>query len=247
MNPNPHLTDEQFQAALQQLDLLVREFELLPLPQVQAKVFEMLQVIDGIHREGVSRLVSLLQAGGAGDLLEQATADPAVRTLLLFYDLAPPGTLPAELLPASAAVNGTPPPSAQPGAFISLNKIELTPPGAPTPGAKLKKPHFEAVARLEDLPPGAILAVATGNTRLLLANVAGAIYAVGELCPGTDLPLAFAALEDERLICAWHNEVYDVRNGRCLDPAGRDDNPRLPVYPVAIKAGEIHIARLEEP
>lgn len=86
---NRRLTDEEFQGALHHLDTLIRQFESLPIPEVQEKVFEMLQVVDAVHREGLRRLVSFLQAAGQGDGVERAAEDMAVRTLLLFYDLLP--------------------------------------------------------------------------------------------------------------------------------------------------------------
>ena len=43
--------------------------------------------------------------------------------------------------------------------------------------------------------------------------------AVGELCPGSNMPLSFGELSEARLTCPWHNEVYDVRSGQCLDPS----------------------------
>jgi 3-phenylpropionate/trans-cinnamate dioxygenase ferredoxin component len=241
------LDDEQFQAALLRLDELVQQFESMPYPTIREKVFEVLQAIDAVHREGLHRLVSLLPHEGREEWLEQAAADPAVRALLLFYDLAPEAVkegLPAEPTPATAApANGSPPAGVGPAAgYIALDRVQLLPTTAPARDRRLETPSLEPVARLADLPPGATLSVAIADLRVLLVNVAGDIFAVGELCPGSDLPLSFGALEEHRLICAWHNEVYDVRNGRCLDPAGREDNPRLPVYPVSVEQGEIRLA-----
>ena len=82
------LTDEAFQAATRHLDELVQEFEALPLPDVQEKVFDLLQTVDAIHREGLSRLICFLRDHEQADLVEDA-ADPVIRTLLLLYDLLP--------------------------------------------------------------------------------------------------------------------------------------------------------------
>jgi nitrite reductase/ring-hydroxylating ferredoxin subunit len=241
------LNDEQFQAALQRLDELVQEFERLPLPAIQEKIFEVLQTVDAIHREGLQRLVSLFPQEGRTEWLERAAMDPAVRALLLFYDLAPaavaaalPPDLPSEI---NSTPTGIPPANPGPAAsYIALDRVQLLRSGGTARDHRLKTPFLQPVARLAELPPGATLAVAVAELRVLLANVAGELFAVGELCPGSDLPLSFGALEGHRLTCAWHNEVYDIRNGRCLDPAGRDDDPRLPVYPISVEQGEIRLA-----
>jgi nitrite reductase/ring-hydroxylating ferredoxin subunit len=241
------LDDEQFQATLLRLDELVQEFESMPFPAIREKIFEVLQTIDAVHREGLHRLLHLIPEDNRAEWLEQAAADPAIRALLLFYDLAPAAVaagLPAAAPPgATNTPNGSPPPNPGPTAsYIALDKVQLLQPPAAARDRRLETPLLQPVGRLADLPAGAFLAVAVADLRVLLVNVDGDIFAVGELCPGSAMPLSFGSLEGHRLICAWHNEVYDVRNGRCLDPAGRDDDPRLPVYPVSIQEGEIRLA-----
>jgi Fe-S cluster biogenesis protein NfuA/nitrite reductase/ring-hydroxylating ferredoxin subunit len=86
---NRRLTDEEFQGALGHLDALVQGFESLPIPEVREKVFEMLQVIDAVHREGLERLVSFLNEQEEEGAVERAAEDSVIRTLLVFYDLLP--------------------------------------------------------------------------------------------------------------------------------------------------------------
>jgi len=118
--------------------------------------------------------------------------------------------------------------------LISLNQI--------VPPFIMQAPVFRPVAALEDLPPGAMKPVALDGVRALVANVDGELFAVGEVCPGSSLPLTLGTLEGALIICPWHNERYDVRSGQCVETAGRRDNPRLPVYPVAVVDGEIRMA-----
>lgn len=87
--PGTGLTEEEFQLAVQRLDDLVREFEALPYPQIRERVFALLQAVDAIHREGISRLVRLLRDRGHAGLIDAAAGDPAVRVLLMLYDLLP--------------------------------------------------------------------------------------------------------------------------------------------------------------
>lgn len=124
---------------------------------------------------------------------------------------------------------------ANPQGLISLDQIL-------PPQPILQAPVFKLAIRLADLPPGSMKSVILDDVRVLIASVEGEVYAVGELCPGSALPLSIGALNGAAIVCPWHSERYDVRSGKCLEPAGRRDAPRLPVYPVAIADGEVRIA-----
>ncbi len=56
MTDGGRLTEEAFHAVGRHLDELVREFEVLPFPQVREQVFELLQTVDALHRVGLTRL-----------------------------------------------------------------------------------------------------------------------------------------------------------------------------------------------
>ena len=107
---NLQLTKEEFQALLSQLDMLVQQFEALPYPQIQAKVFDLIQTIDAVHRAGLERLVDFLRAEGQAGLVERAAEDPIIQTLLVLYDLAPADALQMELEPAPDPVQLRPAP-----------------------------------------------------------------------------------------------------------------------------------------
>ncbi|MBI4672595.1 MAG: NifU family protein [Chloroflexi bacterium] len=83
------LTPEEFQATLQRLDELVREFDALSLPQVREKAFAMLQAIDAIHRAGLGRLIAFLHQQGQLDLILRGAHDPIINTLFQLYDFLP--------------------------------------------------------------------------------------------------------------------------------------------------------------
>jgi len=122
-----------------------------------------------------------------------------------------------------------------PSGLITFDQIQPA-------SAILQAPIFKPVARLEDLLPGSMKSVAPDGVRALVVNVDSEIYAVGEVCPGSALPLTLGTLDGTTITCPWHNERFDVRSGKCLEAAGRRDLPRLPVYPVAMVDGEIRIA-----
>lgn len=223
---------EAFQEALQRLDALVETFEQLPLQRVQEQAFAMLQAVDTVHRLGLQRLVARLDEEGDSGLLARITTDPVVHTLLLLYDLVPGD----HTAPANESVASPPDPPSAP--VIALHQIGVN----GLASKRLRQPRFTTVARVEEVPPGTLHPAALDDIRAVVVNVGGELYATGELCPGSNLSLLFGELDGPRLTCSWHGETYDVRSGRCLDAAGREDMPRLPVYPVRIFEGEIQIA-----
>ena len=119
--------------------------------------------------------------------------------------------------------------------IIPLEKI------APTSNF-LQAPRFQSALSLNELPPKMMRQVELEGMQILLVNVENDIYAVGAFCPGSMLPLVTGTLSGYTLTCAWHGEVYDIRDGRCLESERPFENPALPVYPVAIQRGEIQVA-----
>ena len=77
------------------------------------------------------------------------------------------------------------------------------------------------VARVADLPPGTMRAVVAGLTPVLLANVAGTIYALNNLCPHLSVPLSLGKLEGCVVTCLAHGSQFDVTNGAVVTWVGR--------------------------
>ena len=123
-----------------------------------------------------------------------------------------------------------------PANFIPLQQLG-------TRAKPLNRPVFTTVAQVEMLPPGSLMSVEVTGKRILLCNVAGEIYAYGNECPGSTLPLDEGLLKGTVLVCPWHNCPFDARTGRRLDN-GAD---RLQVIPVAVRNGEIQLALNVEP
>ena len=119
--------------------------------------------------------------------------------------------------------------------LISVDQIYLSP-------SVLQAPDFKSVLSLAEVPENSMTQVELEGVQLLIVNAAGDIYALGNLCPGSMLPLSSGELKGTAVVCPWHGEVYDVRTGACLDDAGRREPQHLAVYPVAIKEDQIQVA-----
>lgn len=78
---------EEFLRLIDQIDRLVEAIDEQP-EAVQTHFTDLLRAVDRLHREALVRLTTHLRGTGGGDALDQAAADPIVRTLLGLYGLA---------------------------------------------------------------------------------------------------------------------------------------------------------------
>ena len=94
------------------------------------------------------------------------------------------------------------------------------------------------VAQVKDVPPGAVKFVEVAGKPVALCNVAGRIFAVGNVCTHDGGPLSGGTLEDHVLECPRHGAKFDVRDGRvlCL-PAPLP----IPTYDVTIEGEAVKV------
>ena len=80
------------------------------------------------------------------------------------------------------------------------------------------------------------------GTKVLLVRLADGphgLRAVSGLCPHAQAPLHEGALCGSRLVCPWHQSVFDVENGALLEPPALDG---LASYPLHVdESGEVFI------
>jgi nitrite reductase/ring-hydroxylating ferredoxin subunit len=98
--------------------------------------------------------------------------------------------------------------------------------------------EYATVARLGDVPPGAVLSVQAGDRWYALANVDGVLHALDNNCPHNGGPLGKGYLVGQELVCPWHCWRWDVTSGRNTDPG---TNWRVPRMPVRVVGDEIQL------
>ncbi|GAP11163.1 ferredoxin subunits of nitrite reductase and ring-hydroxylating dioxygenases [Bellilinea caldifistulae] len=97
---------------------------------------------------------------------------------------------------------------------------------------------FYTVAKVEDLPPGERLFVEIGDVSIVVFNIAGKYFAIGDVCTHDDGPLGDGELDGHQIICPRHGARFDVRNGKVLSlPAVVD----IPTYPVRVTENDIEV------
>ncbi len=98
--------------------------------------------------------------------------------------------------------------------------------------------NFVAVAKVAELPPGAMKWVGLDGARVLLANVGGAFYAVSDLCGHKRAPLSRGRLDGCIVECPLHFAQYDVRTGKLVDgPVSAD----IATYEVRVEGDTVYL------
>ncbi len=96
---------------------------------------------------------------------------------------------------------------------------------------------FIKVARLDDVPPGGMLAVRVEGEDVVLYNVGGTLHATRDSCTHQSYPLSKGALRGKYVKCALHGWEYDVATGEY------QGNPDLRVrcFDVKVEEGEVWV------
>lgn len=72
---------------LKEISRLIAELQSHPDPAVRQQVDALLEGIDAVHRTGLTHLFTAIQGLGGEKFISRLTADPAVRMILMSYDL----------------------------------------------------------------------------------------------------------------------------------------------------------------
>ena len=97
---------------------------------------------------------------------------------------------------------------------------------------------YVAVATTDELPNGARKLIEVDGLAIAVFNIAGAYYAIADVCSHDDGPVAEGDLRDYEIECPRHGARFDVRTGKVLTfPAIVD----IPAYPVKVDGGQVLI------
>lgn len=96
---------------------------------------------------------------------------------------------------------------------------------------------YIAVATTAELPNGARKLLEIDGKPIAVFNIAGAYYAIADVCSHDDGPVAEGDLvSDTEIECPRHGARFDVRTGKVLSfPAIVD----IPAYPVKVVGDEV--------
>jgi 3-phenylpropionate/trans-cinnamate dioxygenase ferredoxin subunit len=98
--------------------------------------------------------------------------------------------------------------------------------------------EFVAVAEVNEIPNGERIFVEIDEYNIVIFNIAGQLFAIGDVCSHDDGPVGEGEIEEYEIICPRHGARFDVRSGEVLSlPAIVD----IPAYPVRERNGQIEV------
>ena len=72
------------------------------------------------------------------------------------------------------------------------------------------------LASVKDVPVGGMIGVEKNGKSILIANVSGKFYAIGNICTHMGCEISGGTLDGERAQCPCHGSTFDVRTGEVL-------------------------------
>jgi len=204
--PQPLLgfrSNEEWSDLLAEVDGLIQDIETLSDPEIRGRVLTLLQGVDAIHREALTRLVRLFKKG----VLEKVITDPAIRTLMELYDLVPQRSGCGEV---PDFISGFPAPGGESKTDgISQRRI----------ADRVPVPHWVPVPIPID--NGAAIAAVIDARALLFCRVGDEVFVLANACAHDGKAMDGARLNGFTLICPRHSGCYyDIRCGLRIGAEG---------------------------
>lgn len=98
--------------------------------------------------------------------------------------------------------------------------------------------EFVEIIPASELPNGERIFVDLGDRPIVILNIAGKFFAIGDVCTHDDGPLGDGVVEGFNIVCPRHGGEFDIRNGKAMQmPAVVD----IPAYPVQVRDGVIFV------
>jgi 3-phenylpropionate/trans-cinnamate dioxygenase ferredoxin subunit len=100
------------------------------------------------------------------------------------------------------------------------------------------KIEFVEIAPVDELPNGERLFVEIEGKPLVIFNIAGQFFSIGDVCSHDDGPVGEGDIEGYNITCPRHGAEFDIRTGKVVSmPAVVD----IPAYPVKVVNGMIQV------
>jgi 3-phenylpropionate/trans-cinnamate dioxygenase ferredoxin component len=105
------------------------------------------------------------------------------------------------------------------------------------------KIEYLEIAPADQLPIGERLFIEVEGKSIVIINLAGSYYAIGDVCTHDNGPVGDGEIEENEIICPRHGARFDIRTGKVTSlPAVVD----IPAYPVRVVDGMIQVGILKK-
>jgi 3-phenylpropionate/trans-cinnamate dioxygenase ferredoxin component len=98
--------------------------------------------------------------------------------------------------------------------------------------------EYVEIAPIDQVPSGERLFVELGGKSIVIFNLAGKLYAIGDVCSHDNGPVGDGEIEENEIICPRHGARFDIRTGKATSLPALID---IPAYPVRIMEGTVEI------
>jgi 3-phenylpropionate/trans-cinnamate dioxygenase ferredoxin subunit len=103
--------------------------------------------------------------------------------------------------------------------------------------------EFLEIAPVAELPEGERLFIEAAGRSIVIFNLAGKFYAIGDVCSHDSGPVGDGDIEQHEIICPRHGARFDIRTGKATSlPAVVD----IPSYPVRVVGDMLEIGLPKE-
>ncbi len=98
--------------------------------------------------------------------------------------------------------------------------------------------EYVEVITASELPNGERLFVEIADRPLVIFNIAGQFFSIGDVCSHDDGPVGEGDINGYNITCPRHGAEFDIRTGKVVQmPAVVD----IPAYPVRVVDGMIQV------
>lgn len=105
------------------------------------------------------------------------------------------------------------------------------------------KVEYIEIAPASDVPDGERIFIEVEGKPIVIFNLAGKLFAIGDVCSHDNGPLGDGEIEENEIICPRHGARFDFRTGKVTSlPAVVD----IPAYPLRVVEGMIEIGLPKE-
>jgi 3-phenylpropionate/trans-cinnamate dioxygenase ferredoxin subunit len=103
--------------------------------------------------------------------------------------------------------------------------------------------QFIEIAPAADLPNGERLFIEAEGKSIVIFNIAGQLFAIGDICSHDQGPVGEGDIEGFNVVCPRHGGEFDIRTGKAVQLPVVED---IPAYPVKIVEGMIQVGLPQE-